>query len=217
MKTRVDNRAARRSAWALAVTMASLVAPAAAEPNGLRVFQQQPIPPWQLFVGDATNWQVPLPDGTGASFGGIVTVTRSDRDVKEGSLHVEWSGKGEGQLYFQAAAPQDFTSLLDAEAALLIDLRVDAPSRKPVFLRMDCGYPCGARGEITGPLRAAPRGEWVRLSVDLRCFANSGADMKRIDTPLLIATSGRLSVSLGDARIVPGIANQAAISCPPGH
>lgn len=176
------------------------------------IFDARPVPPWSLFVGDPGNWRVPVAGAGGQSAQGHVAVTRIDRLIQEDSLRVTWTGNG--QLYFQSAAPRDLGPATAAGGALSMILRVIEPPRGRVELRMDCVYPCGAKADLSRALRQAPRGEWFRLAFQLNCFAGSGARMNSIDTPLLLSTDKAMVVDLAEARIVTGEDAAGAVQCP---
>lgn len=179
----------------------------------LRIFDRRPIGPWQLFVGDVKNWRMPLSGGIGASSADVVTVSIADKNLQGDARRVDWSGSGEGQVYFQSQAPRDLRPSVASRSALLLDIQVESPPTAAVSLRMDCGYPCGAKGDITRILRQVPVKAWARLSIDLKCFTNSGLKADRVDTPLLISTSGKMTLSFASVAIVPGAGPSAAISC----
>ncbi|MFM1782550.1 MAG: hypothetical protein RIS14_303, partial [Pseudomonadota bacterium] len=61
--------------------------------------------------------------------------------------------------------------------------------------------------------KRAPLDTWFSLSMDLYCFEKAGADLKRVDTGMLIATSGKLSLGITGVRMVPGMAGKAVIRC----
>ncbi|PLX56026.1 MAG: beta-glucosidase [Chromatiales bacterium] len=179
----------------------------------LQIFNARAAAPWKLFVGDSKGWQVPVVGGAATSAGGVVSVSATDRTVQEDARRVSWNGKGEGQVYFQAGAPQDLATYLEQDAAILVDMKVEQPPTKKVTMRMDCQYPCGAKGDLTELMKKVPQDTWFPLSIDLHCFNKEGADFSRIDTPFLLLTRGRLALSFANLRIVPGAAADAVIKC----
>ncbi len=187
--------------------------PGQSSESEFRLFQGRALPPWQLFVGDSKAWRVPASSSTTTSAAGVVSVTATDRVVQEDARTVSWNGKGDGQVYLQAEIPQDLSSYLSRESAIVLELKVDQPPTKKVTLRMDCGYPCGAQGDLTDLMKKLPTGVWVPISIDLQCFGAQGADFSRIDTPFLLLTRGKLAVSFADVRIVPGAAADATVKC----
>ena len=72
---------------------------------------------------------------------------------------------------------------------------------------------CGAKGNLSDVFKRAPLDTWFSLSMDLYCFEKAGADLKRVDTGMLIATSGKLSLGITGVRMVPGMAGKAVIRC----
>ena len=180
---------------------------------GFKIFDRRPVTPWGLFAGDSANWRSPLAGGVGASSAGVIKVSLADKKVQGDARRIDWSGSGEGQIYFQSQSPHDFTAALTAKSALAIDLRVEMPPTSTVSLRMDCGYPCGAKGDITNILRSVPTMTWARLTVDLKCFSKSGLRPQLVDTPLLLSTSGKMVLTFASVSIVPEAGPKAAISC----
>ena len=71
----------------------------------------------------------------------------------------------------------------------------DPPSRNAV-LRMGCGYPCSANADIGRLLQALPANEWVRVSVDLKCFVDGGLNAANVDTPFLLITDRKMALSI---------------------
>ena len=78
---------------------------------------------------------------------------------------------------------------------------------------MGCVYPCESSTDITRLLEALPGEQWIRISFDLRCFADNGLDVTSVDVPLLVSTRGALGLSIADVRLVPGAGKDAIIRC----
>lgn len=182
-------------------------------PAPIPLFDRGPVAPWKLSVGDKGGWSLPVTGNATKSATGVVTVTAFDRKRQEDSRRVVWSGAGVGQVFLNATSPQDLRALRKARGALVIDMQIEARPDKPVELRMDCGYPCGAKGNITEVLKRAPLNTWFSLGMDLACFENAGADLSKIDTGMLIVTGGKLTLGLTGVRLVPGAADTAIIRC----
>ena len=67
---------------------------------------------------------------------------------------------------------------------------------------MSCGAGCAGGFPMRGILsEAAKTGQWTRVALPLRCFEKAGVDMKRVEMPLSIATTGSLDMTLSSARI----------------
>ena len=183
---------------------------AATESGDLVIFDGSPRAPFAMFVGDESNWAVPVDAVDVQSAAGLVTV---DTDAESGARRVVWSGGGDAQFYFAAPEARDFSDYANSDAALVVLLRVDTPPQKRVILRMGCGYPCAAEADIRKLLRALPAGEWVRTSFDIKCFAEQGLDASRVDTPFVLLSPGRLAISIAGVSIVPGLGPDATIRC----
>lgn len=179
----------------------------------MMLFDRGPVAPWRLSIGDKAGWVLPVTGSSTQSAGGAILLSSFDRNVQEDSRRAEWSGSGVGQVYLHTSPALDLTAMQAAGGALVVDMLLTSRPTKPVELRMDCGYPCGAKGDITEVLKRAPLDVWFSLSMDLTCFANAGADLKRIDTGMLIATGGKLSLSFTGVRIVAGAAEKSIIRC----
>ena len=190
-----------------------LARPEDAKISDMKMFERGPVAPWRLSIGDKAGWVLPVTGSSTRSAGGAILLSSFDRIVQEDSRRAEWSGSGIGQVFLHTSPAQDLTALQAAGGALVLDMLLSSRPTQPVELRMDCGYPCGAKGDITEILKRAPLDTWFSLSMDLNCFANAGADLKRIDTGMLIATGGKLSLSFTGVRIVPGAAEKSVIKC----
>ncbi len=53
---------------------------------------------------------------------------------------------------------------------------------------------------------------WTSFRVRLSCFATVGADMGKIDTPLLLETAGTLGISISAVKLVSAAEGNA--DCP---
>jgi len=189
---------------------------AAEKPSALTemvLFERGPVAPWRLSLGDKGGWSQPVSGGMTQSANGTVTVTSFDRKIQEDSRRVVWNGSGIGQVFLQSAQKQDLSAMKAAQGALVIDMLLESRPTKPVELRIDCGYPCGAKANISEVLKIAPLNTWFSLSLDLKCFENAGADLSKVDSGMLIATGGKLSLGITGVRMVPGAAEKAVIRC----
>lgn len=182
----------------------------AAASADIALFDGAAIQPFGLYAGDKENWGIPVGDGVTETAAGYLKVTTSP---ETGARRLEWNGKGEAQFFLAASEPVDLTAAVEADAALVMVLNVEKAPRKDVTLRMACGYPCAANADISQLLKALPADEWLRVSVDLKCFVDGGLDASHVETPLLLLTRQRMTVSIGDVRIVDGAGPSAIINC----
>ncbi len=175
----------------------------------LQIFDGSAVKPYQLLVGDKKNWGVPVTTGSAVSVAGYVNVVETD----DGVISATWNGKGEAQLYLNSEQSQDFSDFLATDAALVVHMKVSKVPKKPVSLRMGCGFPCSASAEVGKLLKALPADEWIRISFDLQCFVGGGLEVGHVDTPFLLITRSKLSVEIADVRIVSGAGPTATIKC----
>ena len=163
-----------------------------------------------LMVGDQKQWDARVWDQPMESASGYLSVAP---DAEDGALDATWNGKGEAQLFLALTEKRDMGPLFEQDGALVVLLKVDKAPNKAVDLRMSCGYPCGADADISKLLKALPEGQWLRVSFDLKCYADGGLNSATVDSPFLISTKGKLALSVSDVRIVPGAGESATIRC----
>ena len=155
------------------------------------------------FVADAGAEPLAVSALPASSPGGALTVARLEAADRPGATLLTWKGNGAGETFVRHAQPLDLSRQSNGDLALALAVRVDEAPSGPVVLRVGCGEGCGGALDVTALLRALPAGEWGSLVVRLRCFAEAGADMTRIDTPIHISTAGTLELGVGGAELVP--------------
>jgi beta-glucosidase len=167
-------------------------------------FRGGPVPPWQLYVGDPRHWAV-------KAFGGNATtwdrdnlvVTAVDRNLQEDARAARWAGYEVAQVYLEAAQTVDLTNEAADCMVLAFDVLVEEPPSQPVWAAMRCGADCEGRVDITEPLNQSAVGEWRTMRLQLRHFANAGADLGHVTTPFMLATEGSLALRFSDVRLEP--------------
>jgi beta-glucosidase len=161
-------------------------------------------------IGDKKQWDTVVGSEPISSASGYL---RIEPNAEEKAIRADWNGRGEAQFFMTHGTSVDYTQHLDEQSALAVILNVDKrPSRK-VLIKMGCGYPCASNADITKLLKALTPQQWVRLSIDLECFAAGGLNIENVDTPLLITTRGEMSLSIADISLVSGLGPEATISC----
>lgn len=176
-------------------------------------FDRGPLSPWRVFLGDPMGWQTPLTATQATSASNYLAVTKVDHLVQEDALRAVWNGKGLAQIYLQSAGGADWTTLLKTPRQLAFSLKINARPSTTTILRMDCIYPCGASADITRLLKAAPSDQWLRVSVDLACFVKAGLDPRKVETPFLISTQGKLDIAVSYIQLEPVGAQRPTINC----
>ena len=165
---------------------------------------------YTMMVGDKKQWDTVVYSDPVNSASGYLAV---EPDPAERAINATWNGKGEAQLFLAYNEFQDFSALLEQDAALVMLLQVTTPPKRKVVIKMGCEYPCAANADISRLLKALPLEQWLKVSIALKCFADGGLDIEHVDTPLLLLTQGKLALSVADVRIVPGLAESATIRC----
>lgn len=167
---------------------------------------------YTLMIGDKKQWDTVVYSDPISSVSGYLSV---EPDAENGAIKATWSGKGEAQLFLaHGSEPQNLTELVKQDAALVMLVQLHTPpKRKPVALKMGCVYPCSADTDISKLLNALPTEQWLKISVDLRCFAEHGLNVENVDSPMTLLTKSKLSLSIGDVRLVPGVGETATIKC----
>ncbi len=179
----------------------------------LRIFDRRPVAPNQMFIGDRGNWRLPVTGPAAKSSEGVVTLTTIDRLRQGDARQITWSGRSEGLVYFETTTPRDLRDWVARGAALALDVKVERAPTRSTYVKAQCRYPCGAQANVTTALRKAPKDEWFRLSIDLACFVKSGLDPSKVTTLPLLSTSGELSMSISNVRLIPALAGNATVSC----
>jgi beta-glucosidase len=159
-------------------------------------------------VGQQNNFfaRGTLPPGWSLKLDPAVQTRRVDRNAQEDSLAFTWTGKGEARI--AASQPVDISREATGQLSLIVDYRLDAA---PVG-QVELGMASASKMEfvpITRALAAGQAGEWQRLIVPLRCFAQAGLDMSRLTTPLVLRSQGNLGVSISGVRVASAAVNQS--------
>lgn len=132
----------------------------------------------------------------------LIDARPADRSAQEDSMRIRWTGAGHAVAAIVQDAPLDLSRQTNGDLALELEFKVNAAPSSEVSLLMSCGAGCAGGFPMHAILgEAAKTGHWTRVAVPLRCFEKAGVDMKRVETPLSIATAGSLDLTLSSARI----------------
>lgn len=156
---------------------------------------------WTLSLRDEGGIAIPIEGNAGATGSGRLRIAGVDRRAQEDARRFTWNGSGPASVIFAAAQPLDILREANGELSVVVDYRVDSAPTGTVTLGLQCGPECLNSVPITGELRSAPIGEWRTIAVPLRCLAKTDADMRRVIAPLVIGSTGALTLSVSDARI----------------
>ena len=198
----------RRFAWLLAAAV--FVVPGAAGADDSIIAAGVASEGHVMLIGDKQNWDTVVGSDDISSALGYLSLAH---DNDETAVNLTWNGGGEAQFFVGRKEAGDYSAYLDQNAALVAVIRVDKKPTGKATLRMGCGYPCGSNADITKLLNALPTDKWVRVSFDLKCFADGGLDARNVDTPWLITTKGELALSIAELSVAPEIGPEATIRC----
>lgn len=176
-------------------------------------FHGGPVAPWKLYLGVAEDPAIAASAGRVTSPGELaLTIRGVDHHRQEDARAVEWPGGIKGRVYLKSEEPVDISRESNGNMVLAFDVLIDTPPSGAVNLGMGCGEDCRAEVDLTATLAGLTAGVWQPLLVPLRCFADAGADMSRIDTPFSIWTDGQLAIRFSDVRLAT--VAEEGIVCP---
>ena len=177
------------------------------------IFSATTRPPWKAYIGDASDWSKEVSGKSTTTPYGALTVTTVDGAVQEDSRRVEWTGGHESQFFWQTDNSVNLSALPGDNPALMMTFAVDKHPEGPVKLRMDCEWPCHAELALDTILRSKPEGKLGQLGIGLECFSKHGVNLKKINSPLVLATSEPLIITFRDVRIVADAVGPDVMNC----
>ena len=156
---------------------------------------------WTMLAGDEDGWRQEIKDRNFISAKQGLKVSVVNGMVQEDSRLVEWTGEHQSQFYWRSIQAMDMTALEKQNKALIMTYRVESHPQGSVTQRMDCTWPCAGAQDVTELFAQATLGEWSKTAINLSCFAEAGADLSRINIPLLLTSSDAFAITLKDIRI----------------
>lgn len=168
-------------------------------------------PPWMLSYSDERGGTQPVSTVPSTVAGGRVRVSRVDGKAQEDSLRLQWTGQGMAGVQFDSREAFDFTRETNGDVMLVLTMRVAQRPTARVDLAMACGPGCSGSVRLDRAITQSPDSEWQRVAVPLKCFGQSGADMKQIRTALSLRTAGSLDVTV--QRVALGTEADQKVSC----
>lgn len=173
--------------------------------GGVLLDRGSPVAPISLYVGDGKADSTRITTLPASALGGNVRVTATDHIVQEGARRFEVT-KGPATIELGTHEPMDLLRETNGDVALVMTVRRDSAIGGPVTLSLT-----GASGSASVPLADAnslPQGEWKRVAVSLKCFANAG--MGAVSRPFVL-TVGSGTFSL--ARVALGAEADQTVGC----
>ncbi|MBJ7499287.1 MAG: exo 1,3/1,4-beta-D-glucan glucohydrolase [Sphingopyxis sp.] len=159
--------------------------------------------PWVLTVTDAGGAR-PVESVPVTSPGGLLAARSVDVKAQEDGKSLVWTGPAS----FHLSGPYaDLTRQLNNSFALRVEWRIDAPGSGPVQLALG-----GQAFDITDMVRAAPKGEVTSMRIPLRCFADAGANLQKLDYALSVTADKGFAATLLNTNVQAVGDN---LPCPP--
>lgn len=190
---------------------------ASSPPDDYVIFRRNSVPPFGMFLGDEAQWVMPVAGASAATRMGELAVTSLDVRVQEDARRISWSGAGirDSQFYFKTNADQgvDLSDIAEDGGALALIVNMVQSPKGSVKLRMDCMWPCRGELDVTKLFKRLPEKQWVRLSFPLECFENGGADLAKVNSPLVLVANKPMSLVLLDAAIVRDPDKSSMVPC----
>jgi beta-glucosidase len=161
--------------------------------------------PWSIYVSDDVA-EVRLTMRQQLS-----TTGQLDTFHQGDAVTAVWNGRGSGAWRIGGGdRTVDLTAAAQAGQALVLVYRIDRSPIGKVALSMGCDKDCGHGIDVTHELRATPLHRWRTLVAPLSCFASAGVDLTRIENPVVLQTTGALTLSIREAKLAPA----AGAPCP---
>jgi beta-glucosidase len=134
-------------------------------------------------------------------------VSAADHQAQEDARRLQWTGKGLARVSLLSATALDLSRESNGDVRLLLTMKHEAVSPVDAWLGVRCGSGCEAKISLKPVFTAVPKGRWMRIGVPLKCFAQAGADLTKLDHVMWIESAAALDLSI--SRIALGPLNEA--------
>jgi len=166
----------------------------------------EPVLPWRLAMHDAAG-AVQITTSKAVSASGVLTMTALDYKGQEDTRLFEFSG--EARLAVEGES-MDISRESNGDMALELQYQVLGDQVAKTSLGIGCGEDCIGALDITADLTGKLNKGWQVSRVKLSCFADKGADMTNVKSPVVLEVSGALQIQVMSINIV---SNQGDASC----
>ena len=165
--------------------------------------------PWSLFVADGEDEVHVTTQRQTSPHGGL------SLDLDADGATATWNGTQSGALRISGRA-EDLAAPARRGLALEIRYKVNRAPTGAVSLGVRCsaalcGTTSGALLDVTSVFKHAALDGWNTLSMPLSCLQARGADLSRVEAPFVMASTGRLSLTLAEVRLTAASAQRV---CP---
>jgi beta-glucosidase len=168
--------------------------------------------PWSLFVADG-DAEVHVTTQRQASPHGVVNLTL---DVDGATA--AWNGRDMGAVRISGRA-QNLAEPSRRGLALDIRYKVNEAPTSRVKAGVRCTSPLckttsGALLDVTSVFKDAAPGTWNTLILPLSCLERAGADLSAVEVPFVLASAGRLNLTLAEVRLRTDASAKPKPLCP---
>ncbi|GMG87953.1 exo 1,3/1,4-beta-D-glucan glucohydrolase [Biformimicrobium ophioploci] len=173
----------------------------------------RPRAPWGLVIQDSGEPVAVTGNRASSGEDENIVVASIDMESQEDARQFEFKGLRPGKVRLGAEKPQDLSRYVNEGAALSFDVRVDRKPELPVSALIECGEECVADLPLQSELAKLEPGSWAKMSIDLQCFVERGADFSSVSSAVAFASEGPLQLSVANVKYVPDAANADSIRC----
>jgi beta-glucosidase len=166
----------------------------------------EPISPWRLAMHDSAG-AVQVNNSKAVSASGALTMSALDYKGQEDTRLFVFSAAAELAI---EGEPIDIARESNGDMALELKYQVLGDQVAKTSLGVACGNGCAGDLDITAGLQSKLNQGWQVSQLKLSCFADQGADMTKISSPLVLKASGNLQIQITSANLV---SNQGDASC----
>lgn len=168
------------------------------------MFVSRTLSPWSMWV--VSGAQPPVPVEGNVHTSGIdanVTITSVDKASQEDARRIQWRGLEHGGVYLEATTPQDLSIVTSEGGFIQWDMQINQAPTDSLQLAVRCGVDCGAELVLDSLIPNIGIQQWQTIRIDLQCLTRAGMDFSRVTQPFLLQTSGQLTLSMANLKIVP--------------
>lgn len=159
-----------------------------------------PVAGWHMALGDESQWYQPVKSDKQSSQNKAISIEKVTVDGKQGQ-RLTWRKKDKDGAFSVLGQAIDIKAL-ESTIGLAVEMRVEKRLKNPLVLSMDCGYPCRGSFTLNPLIDAYPKNEWITIPIPLRCFAQKGTDLSKMNTPLHFQTKGKFQLVVGEVRLI---------------
>ncbi|WOE75526.1 glycoside hydrolase family 3 protein [Alterisphingorhabdus coralli] len=135
----------------------------------------------QMYLGDASNANIPVTTLTAESLGGAIKLSGIDYRAQEDSRAIQWQGGGKGEWSVRTSRAIDLSALGNAaNLALVIDWKVMQAPKAEATMLWGCGADCARQADIGPLLSTLSPQSWTRSVIPLTCFGDPAGELTRI-------------------------------------